>query len=326
MISLLLLAILANILIQIDSQTLWNSLCASQDLSLIVATIYGGQVYFSTDYGHSFTQSQGTPMSDWANLACDSSGINIIAAQAYGEISTTPFPGYFYTSSDSAQTWTKHETPSNFWNGLASNSDGSHIAVGACQGHVFTSSNTGELWIERTNSVSGCWIALSSDISGQFLVGSTSAGIFYSLDYGESWSQGKAQSEYYNAISSDSTGRYRVAAKGLLYRGTYDCNLIYSDDFGVTWTISNDEVSLWQDIACSLDGQNCIAVSSNHYAATSSDYGVTWIFQKNSPTNLNGVVSDISGQKIYAYSYEGYSYESNDSGVTWTAFNITLSS
>ena len=158
---------------------------------------------------------------------------------------------------------------------------------------------------------SGFRYGLGISSTGQYMITGTasSLGIWYSSNYGASWTQSNQTTGYAHFPSMSSTGQYAICSS--YWGGSF--GIKYSSNYGQTWTASNAQVGGgWDDTGMSSTGQYCIAANENNGVWYSSNYGQTWT-QSNLTT---GVIScEISSTGQYAFC-EGY-YSSNY-GQTWT--------
>jgi photosystem II stability/assembly factor-like uncharacterized protein len=67
---------------------------SSSDGKYLIAAVYGGYLYTSTDYGATWTQQTGSGSQYWSSVASSADGTKLIACSN---------PGYIYTSSGPVQ-------------------------------------------------------------------------------------------------------------------------------------------------------------------------------------------------------------------------------
>ncbi len=105
----------------------WGSVASSTDGTHLVAVVYGGQIYTSTDSGLTWT-AQATNQY-WLSVASSADGTHLVAA-VYG--------GQIYTSPDSGLTWAARATTQS-WNSVTSSADGTHLVAAVYAGQIYTS-------------------------------------------------------------------------------------------------------------------------------------------------------------------------------------------
>lgn len=171
--------------------------------------------------------------------------------------------------------------------------------------------------------------------SGQYMVagnsylsgsGSFTAGyIYYSTNYGSTWTQ-TSKYGYWQNISSSDNGQYVLACE-------YFGSLYLSSNYGATFTqITSTGVSgvaSYQSSALSNDGQyqmvtannydgvgdNCVYVSSNYGASFSG------VYYGSTLSGFGGCAMDASGSNFLIGQVGGsssYMYKSTDHGSTWS--------
>ena len=119
-----------------------------------------------------------------------------------------------FKSSDYGTTWTSgvDVNTNNYINNIASNSTLQNIVVvgsnGAGPDYIYRSIDYGVTFSPLINSPLALWQTITSDSTGQYLVAAQADNaykkIFYSNDFGDSWSQSIVEDEnfWYNLISS----------------------------------------------------------------------------------------------------------------------------
>jgi hypothetical protein len=108
--------------------TCWYSVASSSDGTKLVAVVYDGGIYTSTDSGASWTQTSApSPSPGWLFVASSSDGIKLVAVVDGGGI---------YASTNSGTTWALTSAPTNqSWLSVASSFDGIKlVAVDYCGG------------------------------------------------------------------------------------------------------------------------------------------------------------------------------------------------
>jgi photosystem II stability/assembly factor-like uncharacterized protein len=273
----------------------WYDVASSADGTKLVATVYGGRLYTSTDAGVTWTPRANDQY--WVSVASSADGTKLVAAVA---------GGFLYTSTDSGETWTErvNDLNRNWWS-VASSADGTKlVAVGF--GGLYTSTDSGVMWMARQN---GNWFAVASSADGTKLVATVyGGGLYTSTDAGVTWTP-REEPRIWTSVASSADGMKLVAAAdgGQLWTST---------DAGVTWT-AREEARRWQNVASSEDGTKLVAAAQDGLY-TSRDSGVTWAAHLSS-VNWLSVASSADGTKLIATSGESKLYTSNSSlGLVFT--------
>lgn len=69
-----------------DAIRQWNKIASSADGTKLAATVYGGQIYLSTDSGESWTASES--VRNWGSVTSSADGMKLMAAVPGGQIYT----------------------------------------------------------------------------------------------------------------------------------------------------------------------------------------------------------------------------------------------
>lgn len=179
-----------------------------------------------------------------------------------------------------------------------------------------------QTWLP-TSAPSENWGAVASSANGIKLVAVVryelgpyenyiGAPIYTSTNWGVTWTQTSAPSNFWSAVASSADGtKLAAAASG---DGIYT-----SVNSGTTWTETAAPTGNWSALASSADGVKLVAALAGDAIYISADSGQTW-----TPTsvpaekNWNAIASSADGAKLVAtISGEGI-YVSTNSGDTWT--------
>ena len=237
--------------------------------------------------------------------------------------------------------WQSHEVKvGQGWKGIASSTDGTHLAAIINGGDIFTSSDGGNSWIDRTTSGARGWYSISSNSDGSLLFAvdndnyfpreNGSGGFIYrSSDFGATWETVTVAGQHiWTSISVSPDGLNVIAS-------AYRNHIYTSNDGGITWydrgspddTPNGQGVSAFPSAAQSFDGIHIIALENgdadggNIFA--SGDGGRSWSGTESPYTNWQSVTSNSDGSRLAAIAYQrntsfGDIYTSSDFGLTWT--------
>jgi hypothetical protein len=264
-----------------ESNRDWSSVASSADGTKLVATVFGGNIYTSTDSGVTWTPR--ATQQHWSQVASSADGTRLVAT-AYG--------GNIYTSTDSGEAWTPRAT-SQAWSSVASSADGSNLVATVYDGHIYTSADAGMTWSQRGRW--DYWLYVASSAYGIKLVAAAYVGIYTSADAGVTWTLRIPIKQFW-ALASSADGTKLVAAGG---DGDGD-NIYTSTDSGETW-IPRFTVELRvSSVASSADGTKLIAATFGGYLYTSTDSGMTWTPHASQEYWNSAVSSSADGTKLVA--------------------------
>jgi len=269
----------------------WYSAASSADGTNLVAAVWGGPIYTSSDRGNTWNP-QGSSR-NWISVASSADGAKLVAAVSDGNI---------YNSSDYGVTWDQRGAVRT-WYAVASSSDGSNLLAAVKNGYLYTSADSGATWTQRRTTQP--WSSVASSSDGTKLVGTAFGGFIHtSVDAGVTWTQ-RAQSRNWIAVASSADGTRLVAADnapGYIYM---------SSDSGVTWN-QRATARAWRAVASSADGTKLVAVdNAPGYIYTSNDAGVTWS-QRGTSQAWRSVASSADGTTLLAVVNNGFLYTSTN--------------
>ena len=155
----------------------YQGLAGATNGSVLVAIVFGGGIYRSTDFG-SFWSQVPAPMANWIGVASSANGTNLVAAVLGSGI---------YTSTDSGLTWNLSGSHRN-WSAITSSADGSKLAAAVNGGLIYLSTDFGVTWAPA-NVTSNLWSVLYSSADSNQLVAlaNHSGSAYLSTDGGATW-------------------------------------------------------------------------------------------------------------------------------------------
>jgi formylglycine-generating enzyme required for sulfatase activity len=212
--------------------------------------------------------------------------------------------------------WTQSGAPDDFWQAVASSSDGTHlVALDDDNDAIWTSTDSGASWTE-TDAPSVDWVAVASSSDGTHLVAldETDDAIWTSTNSGTNWTETGAPAENWEGVASSSDGTHLVALD--------DSNdaIWTSGNSGTNWTETDAPSESWRSVASSSDGAALVAVGSlTIYTSTNS--GTTWTPEVAPDYNWLTVASSSDGTHLVvagaAKGTSGSIYTSTNAGATW---------
>jgi hypothetical protein len=191
--------------------------------------------------------------------------------------------------------------------------------------------NTGESWTLSNTTDKTEWASVAMSSSGQYgLACRTTANvIFYSNNYGQTWTATSSISQLWYSVSISGSGLRGIACGG----ASTNSKIFYSIDSGTgltSWIASNGisgTISTrWGIVSMSISGQYCLAGLAISRIYFSNNYGVDWTISSSTLTGSWPGLS-ISGVGQYAIACQTsnsrilYSY---DYGYTWNTSNSNL--
>lgn len=172
-----------NLTVAFQTNLLWSGIVCSANFSYLAATVNGGGIYYSSDYGTNWELSD-APATNWVAIAASQDGSRMAAA-----LDTGSNNGAIYISSDFGTNWSATTAPTNvLWTSIASSADGSHL-VAAATSSIYTSPDSGMSW-DLSSSLSNGWVSVASSADGTHLIaGPPNNGTFpiVSTDSGTTW-------------------------------------------------------------------------------------------------------------------------------------------
>ena len=306
----------------------WQSVAMSSDGTKMVAVVYGGQIYTSTDSGVTWVAIAGTT-GGWKSVAMSSDGTKMVAARE--NYQSGAYPSGVYISTNSGATWNAAPSPipssSNNWTDVAISANGATMLAVYWSRGIFISTDSGASWTDKISAFNtaqeNCnfYLAdMSSDGTNMMVAAGSTGDVFQSTDYGVTWVKwsygtSKAFKERGGAMSSDGSKRYACA-----YPSSGSPSFFSSVNGGSTWVSISKTGFVF--VATSSDGTKLLGVSkagaANNYGYlyTSTDSGSTWVM-RDSYRSWQSVAMSSDGTKMVAVVYGGQIYTSTDSGVSW---------
>lgn len=303
--------------------TNWSAIASSAAGDNLVAAVYGGGIYTSTNSGGDWLLASAPASSDylWSAAASSSDGLKLVAVAASGQI---------YTSTNAGIDWVSNNVPDEVWVSVASSSDGSNL-VALCYYNdlIYHSTNAGATWSAVVVSVSS-WNTVASSADGIRLVAAVlGGGIYVSTNSGAAWDLTSAPATNWSSVASSADGIRLVAADasgGRIYAST---------NGGGTWNLTSAPSNAWFSVASSSDGSKLVAavggfsnIGSTVVPITgpiygSTDFGASWS-QSPAPTGAwYAVASSANGNKLVGAIYGGLIYSWQYTPTLYIANNKT---
>lgn len=236
------------------------------------------------------------------------------------------FYGGLYVSLDFGYSWALTETPTyepiyldnqivdykddTIYQDVAISADGRYYTAVSFS-EIFKSNNHLESWtiadISLTNIKS---ITMSASGKIQYL--SCDEGIYTSNDFGNSWNN---INNIIYKVRCSSNGQYLVTSNNDI-----DSIILYSEDYGITFNLSDSPKFKWVDSKCSGTGQYQTSITDSGKIYISDNYGKNWKFSTENYDILNSVT--MSGSGKYRLAVGNNVYISKNFGLSWKELNI----
>jgi len=245
---------------------------------MIVQSAQGNGIYYSTNYGVSFTQSNQTSGA-FGDAWMVSDGVNARITKS----------GVVYGSSDGGATWSSVGGSITGGNAIATSDDLTKLAAisWGTANKIKYSTDSGATLLDSNSTSTSNWNHIASSNDGIFLASMSNTNQLYtSTDGGINWTARDSNRNWKGVtVSGDGTKMWAVAYGGDIY---------YSSDSGATWNPKSAGTANWFSIATSTDGQRVAATiygqgGANSLIKTSDDAGTTWSQQTEDLTvSVNG--------------------------------------
>lgn len=306
-----------------DADKDWRCAASDSDGSNLIAGIYLGGLYTSSNSGVDWTQRYPGEIGNggWISAASDSDGSHLIVAIKDGRL---------YTSANSGVDWTERQpagAANKDWLSVASDDDGSHLIAGVRNGRLYTSSDYGANWTERqpAGAVSKKW-CVASDADGSHLIaGALNDRLYTSANYGINWTERQPAGDEdvaWTSVASDDNGSHLIAAVSGTGR------IWTSGNSGASWTERLAE-KYCISVASDNDGTH-LMVGTNERLYVSDDSGINWDEERPAGNNdryWTALASNLDGSILIAGSYNilgvgGRLYTSTfvgEDSIEWTA-------
>jgi predicted acyltransferase (DUF342 family) len=289
-------------------------------------------LYFSSNYGNSFSPLLSSSLLVWTHSKMSGTGQYMIA---FGNSSFIQ-PLTIYYSNNYGLSWSSVQNSqlASNWSGVTISATGEYVTILGAGNNIFTSvtslynqSYTGTLStnnINVTGSLSITGTVAPFQLSDKSYIATGSLPLDYCYNFGTLWRTVTGSTSFsFNNIAMSITGQYQTAVSNTFIN--YSCN------FGNTWNTINPLGSVgWQFIAMSGNGQYQYAVptivltggnlnllsGTTAYLYYSSTFGVSWLATQ-TPQLWYCISCSSSGQYVMAGGIKtGLTFSSNY-GINW---------
>ena len=299
-------------------QQIYIGATLNSNATQITASIgFSGTFYRSTNSGSTWTANSSSYSGYPTNWVCSPDGSNIVCCGNYT----------FWKSTNGGLNWTKDAYMANItnWYSVAISSNGQTMITHPYYSNLYITTNGGSSWSVVGAALPGFNIrsvAISWNGSKMFAAGQSNPCVYYSLDYGVTWTGGAGLPNYQaNAVSIACSGDgVNVIA------GTTSDAMWRSTDSGANWSKLNSTIGFgsFVAVASSSNGVNLAAIACPAYYGTgnlmvSLNSGTTWT-TVTWPTSANNQYFPSGG------SGQTHLWMSSDGSTVATTTNVNDSS
>jgi hypothetical protein len=275
----------------------WEAIASSANGRNLVAAVYGGGIYFSTNYGGTWFASS-SPTLNWYSVASSADGSRMVAV---------PFNTIPYTSTDSGATWFTNTAFGNDWHWVASTADGLRLFGAGYVGSLATSTNGGASWTRLTNAPATYWGCVAASADGSHLIAMINNfptdTIYTSTNSGSTWATNNSPNQPWKGVASSADGTTLAAIWG-------GSSAFISTNAGGLWSSNYFSGGMdFVSVAMSASGSTIVAAATSISSGaifTSTNSGMNW--NSNGLSQLGSwkaVASSADGNRLVAASYGG---------------------
>ena len=216
-----------------------------------------------------------------------------------------------------------------------------NIYISSDESTVFVYNNAANQYVQSLDK-GNTWSNIRSFISGGtadtiytfavndngYYLYSSSSGIYYSSNGGNTWIQSNAPNLAYRLLANNRSGNYAIAAASSLINAYA---VYYSVDYGKTWNTSNLVNARYTQLIMSANGSQNYILVGNTTLYKSSDNGKTWYAILDVTNNIYGILFihkihvSLDGNFLFIITDTVKNYISKDGGNTWTLNSTVIS-
>jgi hypothetical protein len=334
-----------------DSNRNWQSVSISSTGQYQTAVVYGVQIYFSRNYGVTWSEYASYEITEGDRfgtaVSLSANGNTVAVGSPYYDLSGIINRGQVRVFDWSGIAWTVRGTNillgegSNDYSGMSVSlsEDGKVVAIGAPlndgsgnltdSGHARVYAWDGSAWAQRGADIDGGY-GLTATNRVVTATGTSGSRRWYSVAVSET---GQYQStvvlggQIYissnygvnlNAVDiSRNWSKISMSSNGQYQTATIETSeqIYISSNFGMTWT-AKDNLRIWTGVSLSSTGQYQTALVYGGQIYISSNYGNNWSAMDSS-RNWTKVSMSSNGQYQTAIVWGGGIYRSTNYGANW---------
>jgi C1A family cysteine protease/photosystem II stability/assembly factor-like uncharacterized protein len=195
----------------------------------------------------------------------------------------------------------------------------STLIAGTETGGILKSTDSGDHWFQSNSGLTPQKVnEIFIKTDGNIYAG-TSSGVYYSTNYGNSWTSRGLSGIDIRSIGVGTNGYLYVATSGGVRRSTNN---------GANWTLVNSGFQNLSILALlSLQNGDILAADSpgsgfQGSIYKSTDYGSNWVLVQSHGSLYVCFAKNYFSNDIYFFSAVNSVYKSTDNGSSWSAFNV----
>jgi photosystem II stability/assembly factor-like uncharacterized protein len=282
----------------------------STKLSLVDSLLSENSTNVS-NFASSWSQLTNSPQDNGVGIACSGNG-QYIMKLGWGASS--------YLSNDYGNTWYVVSDLGDYLFASMS-TNGQYMIAGG----VRFSSDYGNTWSSvPVGSVQDCKVSST----GQFIALASNSGIYYSSNYGQSYTNWTdAGTNSWTSVTMSLDGSTAIAV-----RATTTPTIWKSTNYGASWSqiYNNPSQVSFGTISCSSDAKYILVALPQNVTGSiyfSNDFGASFSALGGglSPDEYYKVAVSSSGINMLTICNSGYVYSSSNYGETWTQTNLSSS-
>ncbi len=270
----------------------WSAVYSSGDGDIVYATVDGGGIHKSEDYGDSFEQLLSAENGNWRSIDASSDGQTIFAVQYGQEV---------WFSTDGGGGWdTPRDSINANWMDVAVSADGT-LAYFVADNEYIAQYNSGTWTLLSGETTQENWIAVAMSETGQYAYAVETDGALYKND--------DFSLDVWEEVTSLGLGQWRdvsVSSDGMSIAVVdYGGYIHTSSDGGSNWTARTSAGSRnWKTVEISPSGSVIIAGEELGSLYLSEDSGATWSVQSGtSGKQWKGIACNHACDAAYAAPY-----------------------
>ena len=294
--------------VQRAAQRDWTAIATSDDGSRVIAISSDDGIFYSTDYGVTWSASD-QATTGWTAVAMSADGLKAVACQTGAQP---------YYSADGGATWSFSGSSvgtTRAWTGVALSEDGATGYICSSEG-IYQTANSGSTWAASGDAPARAWSAIATSADGSIVFACSNSEVMRSINSGTNWSSCTITGGNYSSIATSDDGVIAVVCSST-------GNVYKSINTGADFTqITTAPSRSWSSISLSENGLDIAASETTGYVyysfadGFSEDAGTTWI-----PTSpvLGSTLSSVkllpASSRIYTVNNaNGYVYIARSAG------------
>jgi photosystem II stability/assembly factor-like uncharacterized protein len=179
---------------------------------------------------------------------------------------------------------------------------------------IVVSDDTGYTWRVSNNGLPPEFtdVNVIQKSGSETFIGTGSAGVFYSSNYGDNWSPRN------NGLNGAYTEDVIFSDDGSIYTASYGCGIARSTDKGETWEILNNGLSSSFTSSIIETDEGVLLTGTDYGTFRSTDKGKNWVQTGVSGNFYAYNMFKDKQNRIYAATWSSGLWRSTNTGLNWT--------